>query len=80
MFMVAGDWLCNRPDYRTDWLREILETYDLRRISNLPLCRPGVRRCQWLIFIKKRKYPVYFTKAEWHAMEQVKICKKTNKK
>ena len=62
---VAGDYTANMPGYRDAWLRNIVATGGVvRHIPNLPLCRRGVRRCQWLIIFKKRKtYKKYFKRS-----------------
>jgi len=54
---VPCDYLTNRPHYRTEFLKEIARSGEVRVISNMdiPKGRRGVRRCQWVLLYKSRK-------------------------
>ena len=64
--MVAGDWLDNCPPYRVSWLHNLFaKGYEIRKLGNLPLCRYGVRRCQWIVIFKKGRLHKYTCKEAW---------------
>ena len=55
MFHLAGDYLTNAPFYRAAWWRRMESERRIACINGLPLCRKGVRRCQWVLVCKTEK-------------------------
>lgn len=60
---VQGDYITNRPKYRSQWLENIALKGEVRVIDGLPIPpgRNGIKRCQWLLLFKtKSKFNMYF--------------------
>ena len=51
---VQGEYIVNRPDYRTNWFREVAKKGEVRVIGDLPLLldRRLIKRCVWLVMFK----------------------------